>query len=447
MKLLQLFQKNLIWSIPLFMALGLIYGSQFDAAWLKSAILPFTFLMVYPMMVNLNIKKVFSKGDAKLQLVTQAINFLMIPFLGLLLGKLFFSDSPLVILGLLLTALLPTSGMTISWTGFAKGNMPAAVKMTVFGLVLGSLLTPVYLQLLLGANIEIPLLKVFTQIMIVVFVPMGLGFATQQLLIKKYGMARYQKDLKPKFPPISTLGVLSIVFIAMALKAKTVLADPAMLLTYLLPLALMYGVNFLVSTLIGKYLFSRKDGIALVYGSVMRNLSIALAIAMTVFGKDGSQIALIIALAYIIQVQSGAWYVKFTDKIFGPAPPDVAGDIMHRGVFRINRASSLDDAIDLFEKEHIHSLVVIDEQGEAVGILNTRTVFDHVASVNSDIAQPISSVTLKPMLVFDESASLKDIAREMKASQTYKVLIQDAQKNAVGVITETMFFNKLLHFV
>ncbi|PIE44347.1 MAG: arsenite transporter, partial [Gammaproteobacteria bacterium] len=56
------------------------------------------------------------------------------------------------------------------------------------------------------------------------------------------------------------------------------------------------------------------------YGTVMRNLSIALAIAMTAFGKEGAEIAIIIAMAYIIQVQAAAWYVKFNDKFFGPAP-------------------------------------------------------------------------------------------------------------------------------
>ncbi len=323
MKLLQLLQKNLTWSIPLFMVMGLIYGSLYDASSLKTAILPLTFLMVYPMMVNLNIRKVFSRGGVRLQIVTQLLNFALIPFLGLSLGKLFFADRPLVVLGLLLTALLPTSGMTISWTGFAKGNMPAAVKMTVFGLILGSMLTPLYLQFMVGASVDIPLLKVFQQIIIVVFLPLGLGFATQQLLIRKYGMDRYQKDMKPLFPPFSTLGVLSIVFIAMALKSKTILAEPLVLLQYLVPLALLYAVNFLVSTLVGRTFFSRGDAIALVYGSVMRNLSIALAIAMTVFGKSGSEIALIIALAYIIQVQAGAWYVKITSRIFGPAPDEV----------------------------------------------------------------------------------------------------------------------------
>ena len=75
-------------------------------------------------------------------------------------------------------------------------------------------------------------------------------------------------------------------------------------------------INYFISTIVGKIFLSKEDAIALVYGTVMRNLSIALAIAMTVFGKEGSEIALIIALSYIVQVKSAAWYVKFTDKIF-----------------------------------------------------------------------------------------------------------------------------------
>jgi predicted Na+-dependent transporter len=51
----------------------------------------------------------------------------------------------------------------------------------------------------------------------------------------------------------------------------------------------------------------------------MRNLSIALALAINVFGKTCSDAALVIALAYIIQVQSAAWYVKLTDRLFGKA--------------------------------------------------------------------------------------------------------------------------------
>jgi predicted Na+-dependent transporter len=52
----------------------------------------------------------------------------------------------------------------------------------------------------------------------------------------------------------------------------------------------------------------------------MRNLSIALALAMNAFGSASSDAALVITLAYIIQVQSAAWYVKLTDRLFGQKP-------------------------------------------------------------------------------------------------------------------------------
>ncbi len=325
-RVLLFLQRQLVWSVPACMVAGITLGYFFDLSFLKSTIVPFTFLMVYPMMVNLQFGKLLAGGSWKLQGIAQGINFLVIPFLSYGVGWLFFRDQPLIWLGLLLTGLLPTSGMTISWTGFAKGNLNAAIQMTVIGLIAGSLATPLYAKMLLGRAVEIPLGETFKQIAIVVFLPMILGFLTKRGLLLFYSKERYDKQLKQKFPVFSTLGVLGIVFVAMALKAKDVASNPLVVLSYFVPLSIIYGVNFGLSTIVGKYLFNREDGIALVYGTVMRNLSIALAIAMTAFGKEqGSEIALIIAMSYIIQVQAAAWYVKFSDYFFGK-PKQLAED-------------------------------------------------------------------------------------------------------------------------
>jgi ACR3 family arsenite efflux pump ArsB len=312
--------KNLVVAIPITMILGFLFGVQVESVWLKNLIIPFTFLMVYPMMVTLKIRKVFEGGDGKAQLYTQLINFCLIPFVAYGLGHLFFSNRPYLALGLLLASLVPTSGMTISWTGFAKGNLEAAVKMTVIGLVLGSIATPFYVQWLMGATVQVDMMAIIRQILFIVFLPMVAGFATQQLLIKRWGQKAFQEVLAPRFPCLSTLGVLGIVFIAIAIKAKSVMAAPQLLMTILVPLLILYGLNFLISSTVGKVLLNRGDAIALVYGTVMRNLSIALAVAMNAFGSAGADAALVIALAYIIQVQSAAWYVKLTGRIFGPAP-------------------------------------------------------------------------------------------------------------------------------
>jgi ACR3 family arsenite transporter len=311
--------RHLIYTIPIAMMLGFSAGILTDATPLKVLILPLTFLMVYPMMINLKIAKIFEAGGFKVQFLTQTLNFAVIPFVALGLGYVFFSNEPYLMLGLFLASLLPTSGMTISYTGLSKGNMEAAIKMTVIGLIIGSLLAPAYLQFFLGAALEIDLISVATNIVLIVFLPMIAGYATQRFLIKRHGQQKFNKELGPRYGPISTIGVTGVVFVASALKARGIMEDPSILPSILLPLAIFYTLNYAISLSLGKLLLPRGDAIALLYGSVMRNLSIALAVAMNAFGEEGSAAALIISLAYIIQVQSAAWFVKLTDKIFGPA--------------------------------------------------------------------------------------------------------------------------------
>ena len=316
--------KRLVMVIPAMMAAGYLFGisaGPVPLGALKGLILPLTFLMVYPMMVTLNIKALQDGiRNVGLQLSAQSINFLVVPFIAYGLGLIFFRDQPYMALGLLLASLLPTSGMTISWTGFAKGNLAAAVNMTVIGLTLGSLATPFYVQALMGARVDVDLLLVAKQIVIIVFLPMLLGYLTRQVFLQKFGAQEFKNTWAVRFPSLSTVGVLGIIFVAIALKARGISENPAILGGILAPLLIMYGLNFGLSTVIGKLFFARGDAIALVYGTVMRNLSIALAIAINAFGEKGADAALIIAVSYIIQVQSAAWYVKFSDRIFGPAP-------------------------------------------------------------------------------------------------------------------------------
>ncbi|BBO70166.1 hypothetical protein DSCA_40960 [Desulfosarcina alkanivorans] len=322
-RVLSLLQKNLVWSIPVSMIVGLLYGYLFDAGPLKRVIIPVTFMMVYPMMVTLNVKSVFKGRDYKLQITTQIINFVLVPLLAFYTGRLFFSGGPekygLWAVGLFLIGVLPTSGMTISWTGFAKGNKEAAIKMVVFGLVLGALAAPIYTKVFMGAAIDVDVLHMFRQIALFVFVPLIAGLLTQTLARKKYGPRMWNDRIKPKFPPFSALGVILIAFVAMALKARNIIANPSDILTILAPLAVFYLLTYGMLSVAGRIFFKREDAIAMVFGVVMRDLSIALAIAMTAFGKQGLTIALLIALAYVIQIQSAAWYVRFVEKIFGPA--------------------------------------------------------------------------------------------------------------------------------
>jgi len=434
-------KKNLVNTIPIAMALGIIFGYFYNPSFLKILILPLTIMMIYPMMVTLNIKTLFSYCRPKTQVIIQLVNFIIIPLVGFGLGLLFFKNSPYLAYGLLLIALLPTSGMTISWTGFAKGNVNIAIKTTIIGLILGSLLMPFYTKFFMGQVISLPLIKTFTQLGKVIFLPLFLGFITQIILKKIYGEAHFNKDIKKKFPLLSTLAVLGIIFVAMALKAKSIIANPLSIIYLLVPLSIFYIFNYALSSIIGKLFLSRAESIALVYGSVMRNLSIALAIALTVFGDDGVEIALIVAVAYIIQVQSAAWYIKFSEKIFGTAPEDTAKDIMKKGVFSLHYGQTVNDAIRLIDEEHIHSIAVLDNKENPVGLITAEMLINLLAEGKKQDSK-LKSINLLPVIQFKETTPIKKVIETMKRKHEYKVLITDEKGNLEGVLTKSNILDK-----
>ena len=434
MKYLALLQKNLIVVIPITMIMGFFFGINMDAQFLKIMILPLTFLMVYPMMINLQLKKIFEGGDTKVQIVTQIINFAIVPFIAYGFGLIFFPDNHYLALGLLLAGLLPTSGMTISWTGMAKGNMPAAVKMTVFGLLIGSILAPFYMKFLMGTTVDINMRKVFMQIVTIVVVPLILGNITQRILVSRYGLAHYNEKLKKVFPPFSTLGVVGIVFVAMALKAKGIMANPSILLSILIPLTLFYIINIIMSIFVGKLFFKRGNAIALLYGTVMRNLSIALAIAITAFGTEGADIAIVIALGYIIQVQLAAWVVKLTDKIYGSAAEDEAVQIMHVGLFSLYNTNTLQQAEKLLAEEEIESIAVLDEDEKPIGILTLQQTIDAIAD-NFPVDTLLSEIKLNEPVFIGLHQPISKIIKTMKQKHEYKVLITNDKGDIEGVVT------------
>ncbi|QEK13472.1 arsenic resistance protein [Crassaminicella thermophila] len=312
--LLKILKKHLAKSILASMVLGLIFGYFFDSKFLSMFIIPLTFLMVFPMMVNLNYKELLNKGNGALIVSSQGINFILIPFIAFCIGSIFFKNQPMIFVGFMLMSVLPTSGMTISWTGFAKGNIHAAIKITIVALLLSALIAPLVLKMYLGTTVAIPIFKIIRQILIVVLIPMIAGATLRYIMINNIGLEQYNSKWKMRFPLLSSLGVIGIIFVATSLKAKTIINNPSIIILLIIPIILFYLINFTITTMIGRFFFSWEDSIALVYGTVMRNLSVALAIAMTAFSSEGSNIALIIAVAYIFQVQMAAWYIKLVQK-------------------------------------------------------------------------------------------------------------------------------------
>lgn len=303
--------KHLLISVPLTLILGFIVGSIWDTSVLQPTILFATIVMIYATMVGFNVKELTSLQGSKVLFLSIVINFMIIPLVAYGLGQLLLKEYPYMFAGLALSALLPTSGMTISWTMLQKGNVASAVKLTVFGLILGSLLTPWYLLMMVGQYVEINVWQTMQTILLVVFVPMILGQITFKLLLKKYTKEQFKKEIKPKFGPLSVWGMLYVVFVSISMKATMITENLQLILLAIVVLLLFYGLNYVISTFTAVRFLNRADGIALVNGTVLRNLSIAIGLAATSFGAEA---ALIVTIAFIVQQQTIAFYARYSKK-------------------------------------------------------------------------------------------------------------------------------------
>lgn len=298
---------NLVIVIPVVLVLGFLTGLVADTSFFKSYILMMTFLMIFPTMIGFKIKEAVDLSHMRPLLISIAANFVVIPLVAYALGTALLGNSPELFVGLVMISLFPTSGMTISWTMLNKGNVAAAIKITAISLLLGSFLAPWYLYLMVGKLVEIDILTTFMTILLVVVLPMLTGSITFQLLRKKYSMEQFNKQIKPYLPAASTWFLMLLIFASISMKAKSIVSNPGNLVILLVILSVFYLFNFALSTFVARKTLNVADGYAFLYGTVMRNLSIALGIAVSAFGPET---ALVVTLAFILQVQGAAWYGK-----------------------------------------------------------------------------------------------------------------------------------------
>jgi predicted Na+-dependent transporter len=149
----------------------------------------------------------------------------------------------------------------------------------------------------------------YRQLAQVVVVPMVAGNATRRLLLGRYDRAGFRR-LKPTFGGLSSLGVMLIVFIAMTMRSRAILADPVASVVAILPLVMLYASVLAAGAGLGSLFLSDAKRVALVYATSMRNLSIAVAIVVAAETIPTGAV-LPIALAYIIQPPLGVVYMHY----------------------------------------------------------------------------------------------------------------------------------------
>jgi len=148
--ILHFIKKHVTWFLVLAMLAGIGVGLLWpgEVSVLKSWVKVASFLMIYPMMINLNLGEL-SGALTRLRETGGALifHFLISPLLLFAILKFTIPAHPDMASGLMLIAIMPASEMAAAWTGFANGNVALVLVIVVVTFVAALVAVP------LGASV------------------------------------------------------------------------------------------------------------------------------------------------------------------------------------------------------------------------------------------------------------------------------------------------------
>jgi len=309
--ILQFTKMHVTWFLLLAMlvgiGLGLLWPSEVKV--LKPWVKPASFLMIYPMMINLNLGDL-SGTLTRLRETGGAVifHFLISLLLLFVILKFTIPAHPDMARGLMLIAIMPASEMAAAWTGFANGNVALVLVIVLVTFVAALAAVPLGASLVIGQFVPIPLETVVETVLLLLVTPFVLGYFTRIALIRWRGSEEYLA-IKPNLSAFSSLGLLLIIFIAYALKGHQIVAQPCLVIVAIAPMPIYYVISFVLATGLSLLLKETPEGaLALVHGSIGKNRSMATAIALVALSPEA---VVAIAVAGIgAQIPSMVAYLK-----------------------------------------------------------------------------------------------------------------------------------------
>ena len=245
-------------------------------------------LMLVPIMMGIAIRELKQIAtDKKVILIAVLINFVLSPLVAYLWAELFFASlDPKFIAGWILKLTVPCSGMMVAWTGLSGGKTETALIVQVLSFLVAIVAIPFWLTVLAGKFVVIDFWFIAQQIFWIIVLPMIVGIGAREgLIIPKYGKEVFNKDIKPFLPPLASIAMFFVIFVAVSGEAVLILNNLNLFWILAASVFVVYPLLFLGSIFVSKQFgLSYEYGIAIGFGTTAKNHGITLALATTTFG-------------------------------------------------------------------------------------------------------------------------------------------------------------------
>lgn len=299
--------------------------AELEYAQVNLVVAVFIWIMIYPMMVNVDFASIKDVGRKPKGLcITLVINWLIKPFTMAALGVLFFEHAfaGLVapetakeyIAGMILLGVAPCTAMVFVWSQLVRGDANyTLVQVSINDIIMIFAFAPLAAFLLGVTDVVVPWETLLLSVVLYVVTPLAAGYITRRKLDKDHDNERIQR-FTAKIKPFSIMGLLATVVLLFGFQAQTIIDKPMVIVLIAIPLLIQsYGIFFVAYgwTYLWRVPFTTAAPAALIGTSNFFELAVAVAISL--FGlHSGAALATVVGV--LVEVPVMLSLVAFANK-------------------------------------------------------------------------------------------------------------------------------------
>jgi len=320
-----LFERFLSLWVALCIASGVILGvampelfeaiASIEYASVNLVVAVFIWVMIYPMMVNVDFASLKDVGKKPKGLcITLVVNWLIKPFSMAALGILFFDyvfagivepeTAKEYIAGMILLGVAPCTAMVFVWSQLVRGDANyTLVQVSINDIIMVFAFAPITAFLLGITDIVVPWETLLLSVVLYVVIPLAAGYVTRRLMD---GSGNHERiaDFTGKVKPFSIMGLLATVVLLFGFQAQTIIDRPLVIALIAVPLLIQsYGIFAIAYSwgYLWRVPFNTAAPAALIGTSNFFELAVAVAISL--FGlNSGAALATVVGVLVEVPV-------------------------------------------------------------------------------------------------------------------------------------------------
>ncbi|MDH4139656.1 MAG: ACR3 family arsenite efflux transporter [Coriobacteriia bacterium] len=337
MKRMSGFERYLTLWVALCIAAGTFIGStwpravdglaKLTIAQISIPVAVLIWLMIYPMMLQIDFASIARIGERKNGLVvTTVVNWLIKPFTMFAIAWFFFNVvfKPFItpdlaqqyLAGAVLLGAAPCTAMVFVWSYLADGDAAyTLVQVALNDLIMLVAFVPIVSLLLGVSGVPVPWDTLALSVVLFVVIPLAAGWLTRTSLMKSYGREWFERSFLPRFGPITIVALLATLVIIFMFQGEIIVGNPLHILLIAVPLAiqtfLIFGIAYGWA-----YLWRIEHPVAAPAGFIGASnfFELAVAVAIALFGlTSGAALATVVGVLVEVPLMLAlVWIAKRT---------------------------------------------------------------------------------------------------------------------------------------